>query len=529
MRKKIVLCALLFAFTVNGYSQLFVDNATLFIQTGAVVTVQGDVTSNVDIQGPGKTLLKGSSNQNVNMNGFTIPNLEMDNTANATLLGNARIGSSILFTNGKITQGNFNVRLSDVATTTGGGASKFFETNGTGQLLKEVSTDLTDYVMPVGIGSAYYPASITTSGTYTSAVVGVQGKNGADPNKHPRSTDYLNLYWPITRTGITGTLTASGNYNANFTGTETDMRGIFWDGTNWVLSGSTINFTTDNATAPITTNGELYAMNRFVLANPKVFLQAPYNIGTGLMDDRLRNSGAYVAGTLPASNLLPLSDPYRTATYSANFPHFSNPVPETIASIVLNDKSNAAKNVVDWVFLELRNTTAVPTTINQTRSALLLRDGSVVDIDGISPVYFKNIDEGNFNISIRHRNHLGLRTNVSQPLALLSAPSVTDYTNNTNNLSNFGALLTPGVYGMYAGNVNLNNNVRISGASTALSDFEQLKAILGALPLINNAYSPGDVNMNRTVRVSGASAALSDFEYIKSVLGSLPLINQAAH
>ena len=111
----------------------------------------------------------------------------------------------------------------------------------------------------------------------------------------------------------------------------------------------------------------------------------------------------------------------------------------------------------------------------------------------------------------------------------MSVPATTDYTVNTNNLSNFGTLLAAGVYGMYAGNVNLNGNVRISGASPVLSDFEQLKAILGASPLINNIYSEGDVNMNRAVRISGASPALSDFEYIKFVLGALPLINQPVH
>ena len=50
------------------------------------VTVQGDVTSNVDIQGTGLLQLKGSVLQNVDMGGFTIPNLELDNAANATLL-----------------------------------------------------------------------------------------------------------------------------------------------------------------------------------------------------------------------------------------------------------------------------------------------------------------------------------------------------------------------------------------------------------------------------------------------------------
>jgi hypothetical protein len=62
-------------------------------------------------------------------------------------------------------------------------AGKFFETTGTGQLMKEVTANLTNYVMPVGVGANYFPASITTVGTYASALVGVQGKNGADPHK----------------------------------------------------------------------------------------------------------------------------------------------------------------------------------------------------------------------------------------------------------------------------------------------------------------------------------------------------------
>ena len=33
-------------------AQLYIDNAQFFIQSGATVTVQGNVTSNADIQGP---------------------------------------------------------------------------------------------------------------------------------------------------------------------------------------------------------------------------------------------------------------------------------------------------------------------------------------------------------------------------------------------------------------------------------------------------------------------------------------------
>ena len=535
--KKILLLSVICiaAFTVKA--QLFINSSILQIQAGATVTVQGDITSNVDILGPGKVLLAGTSNQNITMGGFTIPNLEINNTANATLLSNARIGTNLNFVNGKIILGNFNMKFASSAMGTGGGTSNFLETTGTGQTQLEVAADIpavTPFIFPVGSGTDYMPLAVSNTGSsYSSAVIGVQNKGIADPNKHPRTESYLTTYWPITKTGITGgTTTATGTYidPTRITGTEADLNGIYWDGTNWSLAGTTINTVTNTAGATVTTNtGDVYAMNKFVLAKMKAFLQAPYNTGTSLMDDFLRTNVAYVPGTLPASNLLPLADPYRTATYSTSFPHISNATAETIASSVLNDQVTPSKNVVDWVFLELRNTVAPPTTVLQTRSALLLRDGSIVDVDGVSPVYFKNVDAGTFNIAVRHRIHLGLRTISPTSLALLSSPSTVDLTNNANTLSNFGALLTGGVYGMYAGNVNQNTNIRISGGSPAISDFEQLKAILGASPLISNTYSPGDVNMNRTVRISGGSPTISDYEYIKFVLGVSPLISQPVH
>lgn len=487
------------AFLPVTRAQLFIDNATFHIQTGGTVTVQGDLTSNVDIQGPGKILLKGSSNQNINMNGFTIPNLEMDNGANATLTGNARIGNSMLFTNGKISQGNFNMNIGAVATITGGGAGKFFETNGTGQLRKEVSSNLAAYILPLGSGSSYYPLSITTSGTYSSASVGVQAKTGADPNKHPRSTDYLNLYWPITRTGITGTVDATGGYNANFTGVETDMRGIFWNGTNWVLSGASINTATDQASAPIPVNGDLYAMNRFVLSRNRAMLQGAFN-GTD-MNDNLR------AGT----NLIPLSDPYRSAPYNTSFTHVNNPTVEVASASVFNNAPLVSDNIVDWVFLELRDNSGVNpgATVLQTRAALIQRDGDIVDIDGVSPVYFKNVDaSGSYTMAIRHRNHLGISTDPVANLQSLSEatpPSVTNFTTMTDaQIFGTSAAYTTsgGLVLLWGGNASSNSASNYSALGN--DRLYLLNTVLGGNTAgsISNTYSPGDMNMNRTANYS---------------------------
>jgi len=501
--KRICLFCMLCVISFSTFAQLKIDNAILLIQSGATVTVQGDVASNVDILGTGLMQLKGSVNQNIDMGGFTIPNLEIDNGANATLLSDARIGSSMTFTNGKIILGDFNVRLSDVATSSGAGAGKFYETTGTGQLQKEITSDLTGYSLPLGIGTNYYPASITTTGTYISAKVGVQAKNGADPNKHPRSTDYLNLYWPINQSGISGIVNVNGNYNTNFSGTETELRGIFWNnGTNeWTLTGCNINTTTDEASANIAGNGDLYAMNRFVLSKMKVFLQGAFN-GTN-MNDNLRKP----------SNLIPLSDPYRTAPYNTNFAHVNNSDSEIANASVFNNALNSDDDIVDWVFLELRdNSEPNPGKhIVQTRSALVQRDGDIVDIDGVSPVYFKNIDAGSaYVLAVRHRNHLGIATDPVANLQSLdlAVTGTTDFTTmaDTQIFGPATAFTTIGgkslLWGGNSSYALFTGTQRVAFINPGNDKDYILVNALSNNPAgsITNTYHVADLNMNRTVR-----------------------------
>ncbi len=513
-----ILFLTLFVAVKFSNAQLSISSGAVFnIQSGGIVTVQGDITSSADITGAGKVILKGTGNQNVNMGGFTIPNLEMDNAANATLTGNMRIGTNVNFVTGKIAQGNFDTRLAPTSTTTGAGTGKFFETNGTGSLRRELTADITSSVMPVGVGSDYLPVSITNTGsTYASANIGVQVKGTADANRHPRTESFLLANWPITKTGITGgTTNAVATYvdPTSVVGTEADLRGIYWNGTSWSLTGGTQDAVGNTAGANITANtGELYAMNKFILLDSKVYLQAAFNTGTGFMNDALRTTVAYVPGNPPTGNLLPSSDPYSgNAQYNANtnFTRVANTPTETVTATAFNDQAIATDNIVDWVFLELR-TTAAPSTVIQTRSALLQRDGDIVDIDGTSPVYFKNVDAANYIISVKHRNHLAMAVNpgaFSQPLALTPNTKL-DFTNPAVATNFLGAAGTNyfnngSVNLMYAGNVNGNVNVRYQGASndraTLLSDVggNELSTVAG--------YQRGDLNMNRIARYQGAS------------------------
>ncbi len=111
---------------------------------------------------------------------------------------------------------------------------------------------------------------------------------------------------------------------------------------------------------------------------PKVYLQGAYN-------------GADMNTNLQNNSLLPLAQPY-AGVYSGT---------ESVVSI--------PADVVDWVLVQLRNPS---TTVIAERAAFLKKDGNVVDLDGSSAVSFPNVAAGNYYVAIKHRNHLGVMTNM---------------------------------------------------------------------------------------------------------------------
>ncbi len=113
----------------------------------------------------------------------------------------------------------------------------------------------------------------------------------------------------------------------------------------------------------------------------KVLLEGPYSETTGLMGNTLQQQG-----------LVPLTEPYGTVNR------------ETTTQAVLDNDAVPENTIVDWVLIELRDT---ETTVAASRAALVQRDGDVVDLDGVSPVTFKDVEPGSYYVVVKHRNHLG--------------------------------------------------------------------------------------------------------------------------
>ncbi len=546
---------ILFFLTVAGFSatsaksQLAIDNTIFFIGPGALVTAQGDVTSNVDIQGAGLLLIKGNTLQNINMEGFTIPNLEIDNINNVNLTGKAMVGANLLFTNGNVQLNTFDLRMASAATITGITSARFVITNGTGRLVKNSLGPATSpFIFPVGFSaSEFNPLTITNNGTTDD--IGVrctqnvltQGLTGT-----PITQDFANNSWIISEAieggsnfTMTGEWTA-GDELSNFNRFKSGIA-RYKSGTDWDLPA--INIASAPGSDPytcsrtnITSTGvfgiaDLQNVNAARL-NLKVFLQGPYNSANGLMSDWLRDDPS-TSGIDP---VIPTTQPYN-ASLNAKFARAgvydgTATVNETVNPTVFNTTGNDA--IVDWVYISTVDTLN-PAIKFQTRAALLQRDGDIVDTDGISPVVMPIDNDGNYQFLVSHRNHLSIRTPAAYSLAD-NAIFNYDFTTaqskafqNSVITTNTAMAQFGNVFMMMAGNADMDDFVRAILQVQPLipSDADYIREVIlnGNPNATVTGYSVADLNMDRSVRA--ASKILppipSDIAFILGmVLGGQP-------
>jgi len=515
MRKK-VFFIVSSVFMFNGVNaQLTIDSVSFVVQTGAEVIDSGNISSAKGLPGFGKFLLQGIDSQFVNMNGNSIPNLEIDNSKGVWSTGDMRVSNSLLFTNGKFIINNHNFSLADIASVSGMGTEKFIQTDSAGQVFKEISNNnLTSNEIPVGAGTIYRPAFLTTTGSDSGAIVGVRVLDTASANKPPSTTDYLKTNWTITQTGINGTLNVAAKYSdpTDISGTESNLKGYLFDGTDWSSASGTVNTTANTISFPITiASANITAMDKFDLLKGKVFLQGAYNSTNGLMSDSLRSRG-----------LIPYSDPYKTSPYSSAFTEVNDAAADTVNAAVLGYQASQNDNIVDWVFLELRDTAG--TTVLQTRSALVEKDGDIVDVDGKSPVTFNNVPSANYTIAVRHRNHLGLSTDPASFTPLLtekqSTAPLVDFTTSAFLYGGSSAhgVASDGKYVLWGGNANMNGNVKFSGPAND-RDYILSAALNGIATSNLSGYNSSDLNMDGVVKYSGPN---NDRDYLLStILGGL--------
>jgi hypothetical protein len=133
----------------------------------------------------------------------------------------------------------------------------------------------------------------------------------------------------------------------------------------------------------------------------------------------------------------------------------------------------------------------------------------VVDMDGVSPVLFNNMNLDQYYLAVRHRNHLGAMTLATVDYTNPSPPPV-NYTDPMLPLFgvNSTKLINPGVMGLWAGNtqlLNLNSGKGVITYNGSNNDRLTILNLLGGNQLgAVSGYLKEDVNMNGVATYNGS-------------------------
>jgi len=201
--------------------------------------------------------------------------------------------------------------------------------------------------------------------------------------------------------------------------------------------------------------------------NLKVMLEGPFEV-------------LQMHTSLSSMGYIPLVQPY------GSNPWFY-PGTETLPAIPNPD-------VVDWVLVEFRETggdasTATAATMIEREAALLLKDGSIVGLDGASPIFLNSPVTQNLYVVIWHRSHLAVMS--ATPLVLSGGSFTFDFTTSAEQAyggANGHKSLVTGVWGMVAGDGNADGNVGMP------DKLDVWKVQAG-----NSGYLPGDFDLSGCV------------------------------
>jgi hypothetical protein len=204
-----------------------------------------------------------------------------------------------------------------------------------------------------------------------------------------------------------------------------------------------------------------------ISVNALAFLEGPFF--SGQMNNLLK-----------IYDFIPLAQPYNTTPW-----YYAGT--ESVAEIPNN-------NVVDWVLMEVRETsgdasTATSGTVIGRRAGFILKDGSIVDTDGSSPLTFSTVASKNVFAVLYHRNHIPIMS--ANPLSLSGTVYSVDFSTSATQVYRGASAckeLTSGIWGLFSGNAYHDGQVD-----------NKDKNDIWEIEKGNAGYFNGDMNMNGQV------------------------------
>lgn len=524
MRRKLGMIAVLMILSLSIKAQFYNNGATVNIQSGAYVFASGDfknisgtITNNGRIEVQGNFFNSGTYTSSANEDSLIMSGIGPDtltsggavinyltinkltNTDIVCLSGNATVNTKLdylsgIFTTDPILNPSYTL-TSPIAAVYNfsageeiiGNVTRTGWTNGTATVFNQPNMQVT-----------------TNGGTSPSSfmVTMIPQSGGGDPSQNEREVKRKFLF---TQTGGSGfTADVRFPYVTSELNTNVEANIVPWELIPAVWNARLTPVTRDVVNHYVATTGIATAdlANEWKLADPNytfnvtAFLRGPWN-GTSM--NTILNSGG----------VLPLTQPYNTTP-------FNYTGTESVASI-----PNA--NIVDWVLVEHRfpasglPADATSATITGRQAGFLLSNGTVVNLDGVTPISFNISKQGTGFIVVRHRNHLGVMSNGIPSNA--AGTFTNDYSLLANSYKATGAssdpvvLLSGGVkYGLWSGDANKSGTVNGTDVS----------AVKLAISSSSSGYLLTDVNLSNSINATDAS--LVKITLSSSGSGSAPSI-----
>jgi hypothetical protein len=527
-----------------GADGMHIEGSTAFAVKDWNLESSGDIVGDGDL-----VMISTSTGQNLNMNGNSVNNLLVDNTNDITLTGNAIIGNDLEFSAGDVDIASNDLTIADGGTITNASASNKVLTTGSGNLVQTVNTSA--LIFPVAFASGdYNPVTLTAAAAGNDVSVRATDDVLDGGNTGTAfTTDVVDVRWNINNAGSDAldiTLQwAVGQETTDFDRTNAGI-GRYEGSGDWDLTAAMLGAAGGSdpytlSRTGVTTTG-VFAIGDAesdligaIVLNARVLLQGPYD-AAGIMKDDLNTA-----------DVIPTTEPY---TALSGFTHTLNGGGET--STIVNTDNSDNTNVVDWVFVELRDATT-PATVVASRSALVRKDGLVVDTDGTSPVTFEGVTAGNYYFSINHRNHLGVMSGAA--VAVNKTPTAYDLSNpaSTDYVADYILPASPaGTVAQYtssdsykymiSGDVNADGSVLSGSLPSDVNEIDDFilddanNPFLGAPSSISptlsyngivNTYSEFDVNLDGSV-FSGSLPSDANFvddlilDYINNPFSGAP-------
>lgn len=222
-----------------------------------------------------------------------------------------------------------------------------------------------------------------------------------------------------------------------------------------------------------------------VLLNVRVLLQGAYDSKTALMSDDLNVLG-----------LLPGKQPYKATP-------FSHAGTETLSTMLQETTGNNAP--IDWILVELRS---IPSSVVASRAVMLQRDGDLVDSQtGSANLHFAKVKTGNYYVSVRHRNHLGIIS--ASPVSLDNTARLLNFASSSTAVKGEETRLIAGKLAMmWAGDINSSNTLTANGPGNDVTSLmsgviTSMDNLQGNTNHILSGYLATDLNMDGKTLFTG--------------------------